>query len=197
MASARCLVGREGSPGRRHLVGVLLDVATTVVGEAQEPTTVDLAPLDESLVLELLDGGVDRAGAGLPRAPGALGDLLDELVAVHLVAREDVEDGGADVTAARPGAPLTRWPLLRSEARPAEGPDEVVDPRGRAGPTAPHAAPGPALEAAPAAEAGHPVGAVSTATASTATGPAVSTGSTVSARSAGSAMAAGTARGPS
>src|SRR5690606_23949616 len=117
---------------------------------------------------------------------------------VHLVAREDVEDGGADVTAARPGAPLTRWPLLRSEAGTAEGPDEVVDPRGRAGPTAPHAAPGPALEAAPAAEAGHPVGAVSTgaAPAGSAVSP-VSAGPTVSTRSTGSALAAGTAGAPS
>ena len=113
----------------------------------------DLAALDEALVLELLHGGVDRAGARLPRAAGALGDLLDELVAVHLVAREHVEDGGAHV------APLARGPRRRpaaevgADARAAEGADQLADPRGRAGASG-SAAPRAAAAGAEAAEAG-------------------------------------------
>src|SRR5262245_38003418 len=58
--------------------------------------------LDEVLVLELLEGRVDGAGARLPDAPRALGDLLDDLVAVHRLLAEQDDDGGADVAAARP-----------------------------------------------------------------------------------------------
>ena len=58
--------------------------------------------LDQALVLELLERGVDRAGARLPDALGAALDLLDELVAVLRLLLEEQEHGGADVAA--PGA---------------------------------------------------------------------------------------------
>src|SRR6478735_7948729 len=131
--AGRLLLGRllEGPPGGGHLLGVLLDVGATRVGEAQQSPALDVAALDEAFVLELLDGRVDRAGARLPRTVRALGDLLDELVAVHLVAREDVEDGGADVAASGAGSAASAE--LRAEAGSAEVADEVGDPRGRAG----------------------------------------------------------------
>jgi hypothetical protein len=134
---------------------VLLHVVAALVREPQEPTPVDLSPLDEALVLELLDGRVDGAGARLPRSAAAVGDLLDDLVPVHLVAGEDVEDGGPDVTAASARSSRARG-LLGPERRSAEAADEVVDPRRRARPAATHATPR-TFGAAPPAEAGHPV----------------------------------------
>ena len=68
--------------------------------------------LDEAFVLELLERGVDRAGARRPVAATALGDHLDDLVAVHRLLGEERQDRGADVAA--PGAPAG------PEDRPAE-----------------------------------------------------------------------------
>ena len=62
----------------------------------------DSTALDQALVLELLERGVDRAGARLPDALGAALDLLDQLVAVLRLLLEQQEQGGADVAA--PGA---------------------------------------------------------------------------------------------
>ena len=58
---------RTSRPSSRELVGAL---------------ALGLDGADQALVLELLERGVDRAGARLPDALGAALDLLDELVAV-------------------------------------------------------------------------------------------------------------------
>ena len=54
---------------------------------------------DEVLVLELLERRVDGPGARPPDASGSLGELLDDLVAVHGLLGEQREDRGADVAA--------------------------------------------------------------------------------------------------
>ena len=108
---------RTGCQVRGELVGVLLDVAAALLGELQQPAALALAALDQALVLELLDGRVDRAGARLPGAAAALGDLLDDLVAVHRLDGEHVEDRGADVTAAHLRAPRRRATRTRRARR--------------------------------------------------------------------------------
>src|SRR5262249_48421168 len=60
--------------------------------------------LDQRLVLELLQGGIDRPGARAPDAPTALADLLNDLIAVPGLLGQQRERGGADVTALDPRA---------------------------------------------------------------------------------------------
>src|SRR5680860_33714 len=62
--------------------------------------------LDQPLVLELLQRGVDRAWARLPGPTAAVRDLRDDLIAVHRLDGEHVEDRCAHVTAAHFGSPL-------------------------------------------------------------------------------------------
>ena len=77
----------------------------TVVGQREDaPSGLGGGRLDQALVLELLERGIDRAGARRPVAAAALGDHLDDLVAVHRLLGEEREDGGADVAAACPAA---------------------------------------------------------------------------------------------
>src|SRR4051794_5401897 len=88
---------------------MLGDVLTTLVGEGEALAPGTVVGLDQPLVLQLLDRRVDRAGARPPGPVAALGDLLDDLVAVELLAvrlgrPEDVEDRGAHVAAADPRA---------------------------------------------------------------------------------------------
>ena len=59
---------------------------------------------DEALVLEELEGGVDRAGARSPHAVGALLELLDHLVAVHRTLAQEREGGGPHVAPPGPAA---------------------------------------------------------------------------------------------
>src|SRR3954453_14445764 len=86
------------------------DVLAAGVGERDELAARLGGDDDQSLVLELVDGRVDRAGTGRPAAATALGDRLHQLVAVHGLLGEELEDGRADVaargspTAAVPGA---------------------------------------------------------------------------------------------
>src|SRR4051794_33303942 len=129
---------RERRPYGRHLVGVLGDVAPSGLREPQDLAAGVLPGREQALVLELLDRRVDRSGARPPRAVGALGDLLDHLVAVEVllhVGVEHVEDGSAYVA---PPGPLA-GPLPRSAA-PAEVaadprhhalPEHLGHPRGR------------------------------------------------------------------
>ena len=69
-----------------------------------------LGRADETLVLELLEGRVDRAGARLPDALGATLDLLDELVAVLRLVLQEQEQGRADVAAPGTAAASARPP---------------------------------------------------------------------------------------
>ena len=92
---------------------VLLDVGAALGGQRVGLATL-AGLLDQPLVLELLEGGVDRAGARAPDAVGALLDLLHQAVAVAGLLGEQEEQGGADVAAACAGT------ARRAEAREAE-----------------------------------------------------------------------------
>ena len=103
--------------------------ASPVGGEPEGTAAPLVVGLDQPLVLELLDGRVHRSGARAPGAVGAVGDLLDDLVAVDRLAvlrglADHVEDGGAHVAPAYPRAALL---LALREA------EEAGHPRRRAG----------------------------------------------------------------
>ncbi len=70
------------------------------VRELEDPPAVAVHGADQLLVLELLERRVDRSRAGAPCPAGALGELLDDLVAMHRLLRQEGEDGRADVAAA-------------------------------------------------------------------------------------------------
>jgi hypothetical protein len=78
---------------------VLLDVGLAVVGECGRVAAVDPFELDEALVLELLEDGIDGAGAGRPGTVASFRDLLDQLVSVGRILGEQQESGGPDVAA--------------------------------------------------------------------------------------------------
>ena len=97
----------ERHPHGGELVGVLGDVRLAGGGQAQAATAALVVRLEQALVLELRDGRVDRAGARAPAAVAALGDLLDDLVAVDRLVglvggAHHVEDRGPHVAAADP-----------------------------------------------------------------------------------------------
>ena len=73
------------------------------LGQREHAPALALGALDQALVLEELERGVHRAGAGTPGAAGALLELLHDLVAVHGLVGERQQDGGADVAALGPG----------------------------------------------------------------------------------------------
>ena len=86
----------DGAP-RRRARGCLLAARVRQLVDALAGLGRGLA--DEFLVLELLQRRVDRARARPPHAAGPLGELLDDLVAVHGLLGEQREDRGADVAA--------------------------------------------------------------------------------------------------
>ena len=89
---------------RRRLVGSLGDRGPAGVGQAEDLLAGGLLGGDETLVGEQLEGGIDRAGAGVPRAAAARREFLDDLVAVHGLLGEQPQDGRANVAAARAAA---------------------------------------------------------------------------------------------
>src|SRR5208283_3084679 len=58
--------------------------------------------LDQALVLQLLESGVDRAGTRAPDAIGPLTDLLDDLIAVARPLSQQRQRRRPDVTPAHP-----------------------------------------------------------------------------------------------
>src|SRR5690606_34172553 len=111
-------------PGGRLLPGGLrrepLDLGAAPLGELEDALAVSLVRAGETLVLELLERGVDASGARPPEAIGALGELADDLVAVHRLLGEEGEDRGADVAPPRPSAGAERPRCSAAEAeRPA------------------------------------------------------------------------------
>ena len=132
VAAHRLLRGAgEGRPDRRELVGVRLGPLGTGVGQPDGAATALVVGLHEALVLQLLDGRVDRAGGGAPLAVAELGDLLDHLVAVDRLlggagAVQHVDDRGADVAAAD-----LRAPLRCGRLGGADEPEDVAEPRRR------------------------------------------------------------------
>src|SRR4029079_3779028 len=83
-----------------ELLTVVIDVRAALVGERVRAPAVLLLRAHQALVLELLERGVDRAGARLPVALGAALDLLDQLVAVLRVLGQQEQQGGANVAPA-------------------------------------------------------------------------------------------------
>jgi hypothetical protein len=57
---------------------------------------------DQTLILQKLEGGVDRAGAGLPEAAALLADILDNLVAVSGMLGQQEQNRPTDIAAADP-----------------------------------------------------------------------------------------------
>src|SRR5262249_47344178 len=83
-------------------VGVALgDLLLAGVGQPERLAPVDLLRAHEALVLQLLERGVDRAGAGAPNAFAALLDLLHDLVAVARLLGEQQQRRGTNVPAPR------------------------------------------------------------------------------------------------
>src|SRR5262249_4626018 len=123
-------------PRRARHLGVLLDVAAPLVGEAERAPAGRLLGLDQPLVGELLQGGVDRAGTGPPGAAAALLDLGHDLVAVARALAQQGQDRRAHVASpglgpgrrlgwpgpaprpARPPRPAEAARLARDPARP-------------------------------------------------------------------------------
>ena len=102
--SARDAAGSiAGERVRRRLL-VRRDVLAAGVGERGELAAGVGGDDDEALVLELVERGIDRAGARRPPAAAALGDGLHELVAVPRLLGEQQQHGRADVTAGGPPA---------------------------------------------------------------------------------------------
>jgi hypothetical protein len=119
---------------------VSLDVRAAGLGEREGLAAVRLLGADQALVGELLESRVDGAGAGLPAARAARGDILDDLVSGAGLLGEQREDCGADVAAlGLPGSaePSAEGHAARSER--AAGPEAAP----RAAP--PVAAPVPVL----------------------------------------------------
>src|SRR5262249_44275992 len=88
------------------LLAVVIDVRAPFVGERVRAPTVLLLRAHQALVLELLERGVDRAGARLPVAVRAALDLLDQLVAVLRRLGEQEQQGGAHVASPRPASAM-------------------------------------------------------------------------------------------
>src|SRR5262249_28747348 len=101
--------------------------------------------LDQALVLQLLEGGVDRPRAGLPDAATTLGDLLDQLVAVPRLLGEQRQRRGPDVAAPHPRPtvhPALGTPGADTEGHRAPGtPGTATAPRAAGPATACAAAP--------------------------------------------------------
>src|SRR3954447_20167376 len=104
-------------PGLVQLVGVLLDVAPALVREVEDLAPVLVGRRDQTLVLQLLQDRVHRAGARPPETAAALTELVHDRVAVARLLGEQREDGCADVAAAPPPATAPAVPATRTEAR--------------------------------------------------------------------------------
>ena len=71
------------------------------LGQRERPASVAVLDRDETLVLELLEGRIDRSGARAPAAAAALAELLHDLVAVHRLLGQERQGRFADRAAAR------------------------------------------------------------------------------------------------
>src|SRR5690606_36670982 len=94
-------VALGGLPRGAELGGVGLDVGATFVGQRGEVAPAVRRRRHEAFVGEESDRWVHGAGARSPCATGALGYLLDDLVAVHGLLGEEQQDRSS--YAAAPG----------------------------------------------------------------------------------------------
>ena len=120
----------------------LLRGFSTGVGQREELfTAFALLADNQSFVDQQLQGRVDRAGAGPPQVLAALGNLLDDLVAVHRPLGEQHQDGGTDVsTAAAPAmatAPSTARARAEAARTEATGTEAAPETPAEAGPERP------------------------------------------------------------
>src|SRR4051794_27326125 len=129
-------VAVAGERGERIDVAQALDVGATGLGQRDQPPAALGADLDQALVLELRDGGVDRPRREPPAAAGAVGDRLHELVAVHRLLAEQEQQCGADVAAtgtapAATGAAAAAFAAGAARAGAELGPESRRAERGR------------------------------------------------------------------
>jgi hypothetical protein len=120
---------------------VLLDVPGAGLGERRQLAAAVVGEDDEALVGEQAQRRVDGAGARPPRPLGALGQLGDDLVAVHGLLVEQHEDRRADLAAGGAAA--------ATGASRAEPVAEARAAQVAAGAEGPEARPGAAAAAAP------------------------------------------------
>ena len=103
--------GRRGHAGHgllpRRLLVLALGLGPAGVGEGEPAAALALLTGDQVLVLEQLEGRVDRPRARPPDAAGARLQLLDHLVAVHRPLGQQGQDRGPDVAPAAPSPPPT------------------------------------------------------------------------------------------
>src|SRR6201996_9276461 len=108
-------------PGRGQLVGVRLGVGPALIGQGERlAAAVGGLGLDQPLILELLERGVDRTRAGPPHPVGALADLLDDLVPVAGTLGQQRQRCGPDVTPAYPRPAAEPRPHRAAEPAGAE-----------------------------------------------------------------------------
>src|SRR5204863_500893 len=102
-------------PGR--VLGSLLGLGAAGLGEGEPLAAFGLLGGDQALVLEQLQGRVDRAGARPPDAAGAALQLLDHLVAVHGALDQQGEHRLPDVgSASTPAASMRMSPAVTAVA---------------------------------------------------------------------------------
>ncbi len=89
----------DGIPWSAELLAVLVDVGVTRVGQFPKLAAIVCDGAYQALVFELLQCGVDRAGACAPGAVAAVGQLLNQLVPVARLLGEQDQCGGSYVTA--------------------------------------------------------------------------------------------------
>ena len=124
----------------RRGVALLGHLGPALVGEGEAALAVLLLTGDEALVLQHLQGGVDRAGARLPHPVGALGELTDDLVAVHGPLGEQGEHCGPHIAAAGTTAPSASRAATAEAAPARRSPAALVEGAAPGGPVV-----GPAL----------------------------------------------------
>src|SRR5260370_18197748 len=92
-------------PRRRRVGATLGGLGLPGVREVEDPLALDVLAANQALVLEELQGRVDRAGAGPPHAAAASRHLLVHLVAMHRALVEQAPEGCPHVASARAGSP--------------------------------------------------------------------------------------------
>src|SRR5215470_6355637 len=105
-------------PWGPDLLGVRVHVLASPIGQRVTPAAaLGRLRLDQALVLQLLQGRVDRTWARLPHPAAALGDLLNYLIAVPRLLGQQRQGGGTDITALDPPGPVELG-LPRPHAEP-------------------------------------------------------------------------------
>src|SRR5262249_15463739 len=100
--AARRIVGALGPPGGFGAPGL---------GQLVDAPTVDIVGPHQTLVLEKLEGGVDRARARSPQTLAPVLEASHHVVPVAGRFRQHAEDRGANVAAPPPG--WAGWPPAR------------------------------------------------------------------------------------